>query len=191
MPQESGPAFIDRNRPSRVEISYQLYTGGAQEKVELPFLMGIMADLSGTRVEKDDKAKEPGNAPESVNERKFIDIDVDNFNSCLKKIGPRAVFAVKNTLGGEPEMLSVDLAFESLGDFEPDKIVRKIPKLLELLEKREQLARLLANMDGKESAEKLVGKLLTDKAYREKYLGSAAKPSAQAEPASNPPEVRD
>ncbi len=165
MPQEQGQKFIQRNRAPRVQIEYDVELYGSEKKVQLPFVMGVMADLVGKRAEP---------LP-SVVERKFLEIDVDNFNDRLKALRPRVAFTVPNTLSGEDNM-AVEMTFESMDDFTPDAVARKIEPLRKLLEAREQLSHLLTYMDGKDNAEQLVGKLLNDKALQQ-ALASNSKPT--------------
>lgn len=175
MPQASGAKFISRNRAPRVQIDYDVELYGASKKVELPFIMGVMSNLSG-------KPAEPL-AP--VAERKFLEIDVDNFDARMKGMKPRVAFTVPNTLTGEGNM-SVDMTFESLDDFGPDAVARKVEPLRRLLEAREQLSNLLSYMDGKDGAEQLVSRLLNDPALRE-ALAAAPKPADGGEAASTAP----
>jgi type VI secretion system protein ImpB len=128
-----------------------------------------MADLSG----------KPAEALPSVDERKFLEIDVDNFDERLKAAKPRVAFQIPNTLTGEGNM-SVDLTFESMDDFSPAAVARKVESLNALLTARNQLANLITYMDGKSGAEELVGKLLSDPALL-KTLASAPKPEAPKE----------
>ncbi|AJJ11468.1 hypothetical protein CH64_3132 [Yersinia rohdei] len=144
--------FIARNRAPRVQIEYDVEIYGSEKKVELPFVMGVLADLSG-------KPLEP--LP-SVADRKLLDIDIDNFDERMKAMKPRVAFAVKNTLTGEGQLM-VDMTFESLNDFSPDEIAKKVDSLSQLLDARTQLANLQTYMDGKAGAEELVMKLLKDK----------------------------
>lgn len=171
MAKESSQKFIARNRAPRVQIEYDLEVYGAQKKVQLPFVMGVLADLSG-------KPAEPL-AP--VADRKFLDIDVDNFNDRLKSMKPRAAFRVPNTLTGEGE-LSVDITFESMDDFSPAAVARKVEPLRKLLEARTQLSNLLSYMDGKTGAEELIAKAVQDPTLLQ-ALASAPKPSEPEEPA--------
>jgi type VI secretion system protein ImpB len=164
MPQEQGQKFIQRNRAPRVQIEYDLETYGAEKKIELPFIAGVMADLAG-------KSEEP---PPPVAERKFLEIDVDNFNDRLKALRPRVAFTVANALSGEGNM-SIDMTFESMDDFAPDAIARKVEPLRKLLEARERLSHLLSYMDGKDSAEQLIGKLLNDRNLQEALASHDAK----------------
>jgi type VI secretion system protein ImpB len=129
--------------------SGQIY--GAEKKVQLPFVMGVMADLSG-------KSEEPL-AP--VSDRKFLEVDVDNFDQRMKAIRPRVAFSVPNTITGEGNM-NVDISFESMDDFSPEAIARKVEPLRKLLEARTQLAGLITAMDGKDGAEQLIAKTLND-----------------------------
>lgn len=161
----SSQKFIARNRAPRVQIEYDVEVYGAQKKVQLPFVMGVMADLSG-------KPSEPL-AP--VADRKFLEIDVDNFDSRMKSMKPRVAFQVPNTLTGEGN-LSVDLTFESMDDFSPAAIAQKVDGLKQLLEARQQLSNLVTYMDGKTNAEELVAKVLKDPALLQS-LASSAKPA--------------
>jgi len=151
MAKASSQKFIARNRAPRVQIEYDLELYGAQKKVNLPFVMGVMADLSG----------KPAEALPGVADRKFMEIDVDNFDERLKSCKPRVAFQVPNTLTGEGN-LSVDVSFESMEDFSPAAVARKVEPLRKLLEARTQLANLLTYMDGKSGAEDLLGKVLQD-----------------------------
>ncbi len=173
MPQEQGAKFIGRNRAPRVQIEYDVEVYGASKKIQLPFVMGVLAGLSG----------KPADPLAPVADRKFLEIDIDNFNDRLKSMKPRVAFTVPNTLTGEGNM-AVDMTFESLDDFSPDAVARKVEPLRKLLEAREQLSNLLSYMDGKDGAETLITKLLADPALRES-LAAAAKPGDAAEkPAS-------
>lgn len=167
MAKASSQKFIARNRAPRVQIEYDVEIYGAEKKVELPFIMGVMADLSG-------KPEEP--LP-SVDQRKFLEIDVDNFDDRLKGCKPRVAFQVPNTLTGEGNMM-VDLSFESMDDFSPGAVARKVDALNQLLTARNQLSNLVTYMDGKSGAEALVAKLLQDPALL-KTLATAPKPQIE------------
>lgn len=160
----SSQKFIARNRAPRVQIEYDVELYGAEKKVQLPFVMGVLADLSG-------KPSEPL-AP--VADRKLLDIDVDNFDSRMKSMKPRAAFQVPNTLTGEGN-LNVELTFESMDDFSPAAIARKVDALNKLLTARQQLSNLITYMDGKTGAEELIAKVLQDPALL-KTLAAAPKP---------------
>jgi len=153
--KSSSQKFIARNRAPRVQIEYDVELYGAEKKIQLPFVMGVLADLSG-------KVK-PDEPLPPVAERKFLDIDVDNFDSRMKALKPRAAFSVPNTLTGEGN-INVELTFENMDDFSPAAVARKVDALNKLLEAREQLANLITYMDGKTGAEDLVSKLLRDPA---------------------------
>jgi type VI secretion system protein ImpB len=148
---DSGQKFIGRNRAPRVQIEYDVEIYGAEKKVQLPFVMGVMADLSG-------KSEQP--LP-PVSDRKFLEVDVDNFDQRMKAIRPRVAFSVPNTITGEGNM-NVDISFESMDDFSPEAIARKVEPLRKLLEARTQLAGLITAMDGKDGAEQLIAKTLND-----------------------------
>jgi type VI secretion system protein ImpB len=147
----SSQKFIARNRAPRVQIEYDVELYGAEKKVQLPFVMGVMSDLSG-------KSEEP--LP-PVADRKFLEIDVDNFDDRMKSMKPRAAFSVPNTLTGQGNM-AVDITFESMDDFSPAAIARKVEPLRKLLEARTQLSNLMTYMDGKTGAEELISKVMQD-----------------------------
>ena len=168
MPAKSGQKFIARNRAPRVQIEYDLELYGAQKKVNLPFVMGVMADLSGN----------PAEALAKVDARRFADIDVDNFDQCLKSQKPRVAFRVPNSLTGQGD-LNVDITFESMDDFSPAAVARKVDALNKLLTARTELTNLLGYMDGKADAEELIGKVLADPALL-KTLTSVPKAKDQA-----------
>ena len=164
MAKSSSQKFIARNRAPRVQIEYDVELYGAEKKVQLPFVMGVMSDLSG-------KPEEP--LP-PVADRQALEIDVDNFDDRLKAMKPRVAFHVPNTLTGEGNM-SVDISFESMDDFSPAAIARKVDSLNKLLEARTQLSNLLTYMDGKSGAEDLIAKMINDPALLQS-LASAPKP---------------
>jgi type VI secretion system protein ImpB len=147
----SSQKFIARNRAPRVQIEYDVELYGAEKKIQLPFVMGVLADLSG---------KSADELP-AVADRKALDIDVDNFDERLKAMKPKVQFTVPNTLTGEGNM-AVDITIESMEDFSPANVARKVDALNKLLEARTQLANLKTFMDGKAGAEKLIAKVLAD-----------------------------
>ena len=152
MAKQSSQKFIARNRAPRVQIEYDVEVYGAQKKVQVPFVMGVMSDLSGNNagVEKPDVA-----------DRAFLEFDMDNFEQRMKGIAPRAVMQVDNTLTGEGKV-SIDLEFEKMSDFTPGAIARREPTLKKLLEAREQLNDLMVYMDGRDGAQGLLEKMLKD-----------------------------
>jgi type VI secretion system protein ImpB len=161
----SSQKFVARNRAPRVQIEYDVELYGSKKKVQLPFVMGVLSDLSG-------KPAEPL-AP--IADRKFTDVDVDNFDALLKAQKPRVAFQVPNTLTGEGN-INLDITFESMDDFTPAAIARKVDSLNKLLEARTQLSNLLTYMDGKTGAEALLQKVLQDPELL-KSLGQAPKPA--------------
>lgn len=167
-PSNSSQKFIARNRAPRVQIEYDLEVYGAEKKVQLPFVMGVMADLSG----------KPAEALPAVAERKFLAFDMDNFDDRMKAIKPRVAYRVPNTLTGEGD-LSVDITFENMEDFSPAAVARKVAGLDKLLQARTELANLLSYMDGKAGAEELMAKLLSDPTLLQ-AVASAPKPAEQA-----------
>jgi type VI secretion system protein ImpB len=153
MATDSGQRFIRRNRPPRVHITYE-DPYNAERRIELPFVMGVMSDLSGNNssVEK----------PE-VADRKFLEFDMDNFEARMAAIEPGVAFKADNKLGdGAGEKLSVELHFKKMDDFSPAAVARQVPALNALLEARSQLANLLRYMDGKVAAEDQIKTLLKD-----------------------------
>ena len=164
MPSNSSQKFIARNRAPRVQIEYDLETYGAEKKVQLPFVLGVMSDLSG----------KPAEALPPVADRKFLSVDMDNFEDRLKAMKPRVAYQVPNTLTGEGN-LSVDITFESMDDFSPAAVAKKVAGLDKMLEARTELSNLLSYMDGKSGAEDLITKVLGDNTLLQ-TLASAPKP---------------
>ena len=165
---ESSQKFIARNRAPRVQIEYDLEVYGSQKKVQIPFIMGVMADLSG----------KPAEALPSVADRKFLEVDIDNFDDRLKATKPRVAFRVPNTLTGDGE-LSVDITFESMDDFSPAAVARKVDALNKLLQARQQLSNLLSYMDGKSGAEELLSRAVQDPSLLQ-ALAASPKPDEPA-----------
>ena len=160
--------FIARNRAPRVQIEYDVEVYGAEKKMQLPFVMGVMSDLSG-------KSEEPLPA---VADRKFLEIDIDNFDDRMKSMKPRVAFSVPNTMTGEGNM-PVDITFDSMDDFTPASIARKVEPLRKLLEARTQLSNLMTYMDGKTGAEDLMARVTQDPALL-KALAATPKPKSDA-----------
>jgi type VI secretion system protein ImpB len=153
--KDSGQKFIRRNRPPRVHITYE-NPANAEEKVEIPFVMGVMSDLSGNT---------PGVEKDEMHARKFLDIDMDNLDARMAAIQPGVSFRVDNKLSdGSGDKIGVSLRFNKMADFEPAAIARQIPAVAKLLEARTQLANLVRYMDGKVAAEDQLRKLLSDPA---------------------------
>lgn len=174
---DTGQKFIKRNRPPRVHITYE-DPYDAERKIELPFVMGVMADLSGNDagVEKADMA-----------DRKFTEFDMDNFDSRMAAIEPGTTFKVDDKLSGDGNAkLSVQLRMKKMDDFSPAAVARQVPSLKTLLEAREQLSNLLRYMDGKVAASDQIKALLKDpnlmEALKEKM--AAAAPKQGDEPAA-------
>jgi len=169
---KSGQRFISQNRKPRVHIEYEVETFGSKQKVELPFVMGVMSDLSGkSLVEK-----------KSVDKRDFVEFDMDNFEQRMEAIAPRAAFNVDNTLTGEGKM-GVDLTFKNMNDFDPGEVAKRVPALNKMLEARQQLNDLMIYMDGKDGAQDLLDKLLKDP---ELLKALAASKKAEADGAEAP-----
>jgi len=169
MAKESSQKFIARNRAPRVQIEYDVELYGAEKKVQIPFVMGVLADLSGN----------PAEPLLPIDERKFLEIDIDTFDARMKAMKPRVAFQVPNTLTGEGN-LNVELTFESMEDFSPAAIAGKVDALKKLLEARQQLANLITYMDGKSGAEDLVSRLLQDPALLQ-TLAKTKKPEGEVQ----------
>jgi type VI secretion system protein ImpB len=171
MATDSGQRFIRRNRAPRVHISYE-DPYDAERKIELPFVMGVMSDLSGN---------DPGVEKAEVADRNFLDVDMDNFEARMKAINPGASFKVDNRLNdGTGEKMSVNLRFEKMEDFGPAAIARQVPSLAKLLEARDQLSNLMRYMDGKVAAEDQIKRLLADPQLMEALKERAAAAKAGA-----------
>ncbi|MCX8749811.1 type VI secretion system contractile sheath small subunit [Snodgrassella sp. B3088] len=164
----SAQKFIQRNRAPRVQIEYDVEIYGSEKKIELPFVMAVLADLSG----------KPAEDLPPIGERKFLTIDIDNFDERMKAIQPRVAFAVPNTLSGEGQLM-VDITFESMEDFSPARVAQKVDALKQLLDARTQLANLQTYMDGKSGAENLVNQLLQNPSLLQ-ALAKAPKPQPAA-----------
>ena len=148
--QSDGQKFIGESRAPRVQIEYDVELYGSQKKVELPFVAGVMADLSGDNVE----------ALGPVEERRFLDIDIENFDARMTEIAPSISYYAPNVLTNDGSLIDVDLKFKTMEDFEPAQVVKRIPELAALLEAREQLTELVMYMDGKAAAEDVIEELL-------------------------------
>ncbi|WP_028944755.1 type VI secretion system contractile sheath small subunit [Pseudomonas vranovensis] len=169
----SGQKFIGRNRAPRVQIDYDVELYGVEKTVEIPFVNGVLADLSGSSA---------GALP-VIADRKFLDIDIDNFDERMNAIRPRLKLTVPNTLTGEGS-IALDLEIASMDDFSPSAIARHVEPLRTLLEARQQLSNLLTYMDGKSGAEQLVAQLLENPALMRSL-------SVHAKPAVHPTESGD
>lgn len=169
MAKESSQKFIARNRAPRVQIEYDVELYGAEKTIQLPFVMGVLSDLSG----------KPETPLPPVGDRAFLEIDVDNFDDRLKSMKPRVAFQVPNSLTGEGN-LNVELTFESMDDFSPAAVARKVDALNKLLQARTQLSNLLTYMDGKSGAEELIANALNDPALL-KSLASMPKPQEEGQ----------
>jgi type VI secretion system protein ImpB len=164
---KTGQRFIKENRAPRVHIEYEVETYGSRQKVELPFVMGVMSDLSGkSEVEK-----------KTLDKRDFLEFDMDNFEQRMEAIAPRAVFQVQNTLTGDGK-LGVDLTFKSMEDFTPGAVAKQVPSLNKLLEARNELSDLMAYMDGKDGAQDLLDKVLKDPDLMKSLAGT--KPASES-----------
>ncbi len=173
---ESIQQKLSRIRPPRVQITYDVETGDAIEKKELPFVIGIMADLSG----------QPAEPLPRLAERKFVAIDRDNFDEVLKSSSPRLALRVPNRLQPESdEMLNVELNFKRFDDFEPTSVVRQVPALAKLFEARGRLRDLLTKLDGNDELDHLLGDVVTNterqSALRDQLSAAAPKDEAPSD----------
>lgn len=159
MAREGTQKKLERVRPPRVNISYDVETGGAIETKELPFLMGVLADLSG----------KPAEALPRLKDRKFVEITPDNFDTVLKSMKPRVQFSVENTLQPESgSKIGVDLTFESLDDFSPEAVAKRVGPLKELLDLRTKLADLRGSLQGNDKLDEILQTTLNDSAAMKK-----------------------
>jgi type VI secretion system protein ImpB len=161
MATASAQKFIARNRAPRVQIEYDVELYGSARTIELPFVMGVLSDLSG----------KPAEPLPPVDQRKALEIDVDNFDERMKAMKPRVAISVPNTLTGEGQ-ISMAIEFERMDDFSPAAVARKVEPLRRLLEARTQLANLLTYMDGKSDAEAQIGQALQDPALLRALLAA-------------------
>jgi type VI secretion system protein ImpB len=172
MASTSSQKFIGRNRPPRVQIEYDVEVYGSEKKIQLPFIAGVMADLSG----------KPAEPLPVIEDRKFLEIDIDNFDERMKAVKPRVAFHVPNTLTGQGN-LAVELTFEKMDEFSPAQVAKNVEPLGKLLTARQQLANLIAYMDGKSGAEEVLHKLLADPALLQ-AVASTPKTTDSSEPTS-------
>ncbi len=166
MASKSGQRFIKENRAPRVHIEYEVETFGSRQKIELPFVMGVMSDLTGRHAKVVERKNAKGEVVEVVEEdrvpvedRKFEEIDMDNFESKMAGMAPRVLFNVANKLSDDDKLVGVDLTFRSMDDFSPGAVAKKVPALAKLLEARTQLADLMTYMDGRSGAQDLLDKI--------------------------------
>lgn len=162
---------LGRVRPPRVHITYDVETGGAIEKREIPFVVGVMADLSA----------QTDQALPKLKDRKFTEIDRDNFDSVMAKQAPRLAFKVANTLTPEGGKLGVDLRFKKLSDFEPQNVARQVKPLNDLLELRTKLANLSSSLYGNDKLEDLLRDAITKTEALRKESGESAPPAESPE----------
>jgi type VI secretion system protein ImpB len=166
----SGQKFIAKNRAPRVQIEYDVEMNGAEKKVDLPFVMGVMSDLSG----------KPAEPLARVEDRQLLEINSENFDDRLKAVKPRVAFSVPNVISGEGN-IPVEMTFESMADFSPAAVTSKVDGLRQLMEARQQLANLLSYMDGKQGAEDLLNKILKDPALLQALAQKAKESDVGAE----------
>ena len=166
MPKESLQKKIGRVRPPRVQITYDVETGGAIEKKELPFVVGVLADLSG----------QPDKPLLTVKDRKFVEIDRDNFDKVLAKTEPRLAFKVDNKLSNDDTKIGVELRFSSMEDFEPQNVVEQVEPLRKLIELRRKLSNLRSSLYGNDKQDKMLQQILNDDQELNKLCGEVGLP---------------
>lgn len=149
---ESTQHKLDRIRPPRVQITYDVEIGGAIEKKELPLVIGVLADLSG----------KPDTALPKLKERGFVEIDRDNFNDVLASIAPRLAFAVENKLANDGSYINTELRFRSIDDFSPENLVQQVVPLKKLFDARNRLSDLLAKLDGNDELDGALQNIVAD-----------------------------
>jgi len=152
MSRESTQHKLDRVRRPRVQITYDVETNGAMQKIELPFVVGVLADLSGN----------PKDKLPPLKQRKVVNVDRDNFNGVLEKAAPRVAMKVDNKLAADGTKLAVELNFKHIDDFEPAKVAQQVGPLRELLEMRNRLTQLMSKMEGNDKLEELLGQVLSN-----------------------------
>lgn len=168
MPKESLQKKIGRVRPPRVQITYDVETGGAIKKKELPFVAGVLADLSG----------DPAAPLPAVKDRKFVQIDRDNFDKVLAKSAPRLAFKVDNKLSDDDTKIGIELKFSSMEDFEPQNLAEQVEPLRKLIELRRKLANLRSSLYGNDKLEKMLQKILNDHSELDKLRSEVGLPEA-------------
>ncbi len=168
--KESLQHKIDRVRPPRIQITYDVEVGGAIEMKELPFVVGVMGDFVG----------KPEEALPALKNRKFVEIDSDNFNQVLSGMKPRLAYTIENKLADDGSKLGVELKFDDIEDFEPDRIVEQVEPLRKLVSARQKLADLRSKMDGNEKLETILEDIIADSA-KQKEINDELGGSADAE----------
>jgi len=160
--KESLQHKLDRVRPPRVQITYDVEVGGAIEMKELPFVLGVMGDFVG----------KPEEALPALKNRKFVEIDPDNFNQVMAGMKPRLAFSTENKLQDDGSKLGVELKFNGIEDFEPDNIVQQVDPLRKLVEARQKLSDLRSKMDGNEALENMLNDVISN-TDKQKQLSEA------------------
>ena len=160
--KESIQHKIDRVRPPRVQITYDVEVGGAIELKELPFVVGVMGDFVG----------KPEDPLPAIKNRKFVEIDPDNFNQVMAGMKPRVAYSVENKMQEDGSKIGVDLKFSNIEDFEPDNVVQQVEPLRKLVEARQKLSDLRSKMDGNDKLESILNDIISD-VDKQKQLSDA------------------
>lgn len=171
MARDSTQHKLDRVRAPRVHLTYDVEVGGAIQKKELPFVVGVLADLSGM----------PSEPLPRLKDRKFVDIDPDNFDKVLSGLKPRLAFQVDNTLQKDGSKINVELNFNSMDDFSPEQVANQVEPLRKLVEARGRLSNLLTKMDGNDKLESLLQDVINNTEALKKLSAEAAPSAAKNE----------
>jgi type VI secretion system protein ImpB len=175
MAKESLQKKLDRVRPPRVQIKYEVYVGDAMEMKELPFVVGVLGDFTG----------KPDKPQPALRDRKFVDVDRDNFNKVLASLAPRQTFTVDDTISGQPDQkLNVELRFQNMDDFSPENVVKQIPVLRALLEQRENLKNLSSRLEGNDKLDELLQQVLANSDLRNSLAKELGTETETPEPVS-------
>ncbi|QDZ27663.1 type VI secretion system contractile sheath small subunit [Noviherbaspirillum sp. UKPF54] len=162
--KESVQKKLQRVRPPRVQLTYDVEIGDAIEQKEIPFVVGVMGDFSGSS----------GNPLPKLKERKFVNVDMDNFDDVMRGIAPRTACRVRNTLGDQGGEFAVDLSFKSIDDFRPESVVQQVEPLRKLLEARTRLSDLRNKLAANDKLEDVLSEVLAN-TEKLKRLGDEAK----------------
>lgn len=162
--KESLQHTLDRVRSPRVQITYDVEVGDSIEKKEIPFVVGVLGDFSG----------KPDQPLPKMKDRKFVEIDRDNFNKVLEGSKPRVAFRVDNKLANDGSQLAVDLRFKTMDDFSPENVAEQITPLKKLLEARKKLSDLLGKLDGNDKLDELLQDIINNSESLKKLESEAA-----------------
>lgn len=178
--KESTQQKLSRVRAPRVHITYEVEIGGAIEQKDLPFVLGVLGDFSG----------QPSEQLPRLKDRKLIEIDRDNFDQVLAGMKPRLAYRVNNTLAGDDSKINVELRFNSLDDFEPDRVVQQVEPLRRLIEARQKLSDLLSRMDGNDRLEELLQDVIQSTGQQQQLSQALGLDTPEAAASDKPKEAQ-